>query len=193
MSIRWRIKNVMRRGRPQKTSRSAWIQAAVELLGEDGIDGVSVEALARQLGVTKGGFYGHFEDRAALLNAILEAWEKTGTQSIIDSVDAIHGKHGDRTEALWDRATRDGIAPELAIRDWARRDDDARAVVERVDRRRMAYLRQLFGELGFEGVDLEARCLLFYSLLIGDHFIVADHRRLSRKRVLARSRELLRC
>ena len=168
------------------------MRAAVRLLGEGGVDAVRVEALARELGVTKGGFYGHFEDRESLLEAILDGWEKVGTQSIIDAVDLLQASPAGRLEALWDLATSDGIEPELAIRDWARRDDDARAVVERVDRRRMAYLRGLFGELGFEGVELEARCLLFYSLLIGDHFIAADHKKLSRKRVLATCRELVR-
>jgi hypothetical protein len=36
---------------------------------------VQVEVLARPLGVTKGGFYGHFADRNALLGEMLDAWD----------------------------------------------------------------------------------------------------------------------
>ena len=35
-------------------------------MAEEGVDAVRVEAVARRIGVTKGGFYGHFADRQAL-------------------------------------------------------------------------------------------------------------------------------
>ncbi|WP_207939264.1 TetR/AcrR family transcriptional regulator [Actinomadura darangshiensis] len=39
-------------------------------------DAVRVEVLAQALDVTKGGFYGHFADRKALLAALLDTWER---------------------------------------------------------------------------------------------------------------------
>ena len=182
----------MARGRPQKISREQWLEAAAKLLGEGGVQAVRVEAVARELGVTKGGFYGHFEDRRELLDAVVALWVERGTEAIIEAVDAASGDAAKRSERLWELATTDSMAPELAIRDWARRDETVRAAVKQVDDRRMAYLRTLFGEMGFSGADREARCMLVYSLLIGDHFIAAGHRRLSRKRVLAECRKLLR-
>ena len=50
--------------------REPWIAAALECIAEGGIDAVRVEVLARDLGVTKGGFYWHFADREALLAAV---------------------------------------------------------------------------------------------------------------------------
>jgi AcrR family transcriptional regulator len=38
--------------------------------------------------VTKGSFYWHFEDRRALLEAMLEAWRARATNAIIDEVEA---------------------------------------------------------------------------------------------------------
>lgn len=159
------------------------MKAALSLLEEDGVDAVRVEAVARALGVTKGGFYGHFRDRAELLDAILAAWEHRGTEAIIMAADATDDP-STRVHRLWELATRDSFGPELAIRDWARRDESVKKVVERIDHRRMNYLRTLFGELGFRGIERESRCMLVYSLLIGDHFIVAGHPRTSRERVL---------
>src|SRR5215468_5560224 len=52
----------------------AWIKAGFAELARSGIEGVRVEVLAKQLGVTKGGFYRRFRDRAALLEAMLESW-----------------------------------------------------------------------------------------------------------------------
>jgi AcrR family transcriptional regulator len=47
-------------------SREDWIRAAGRRLAQGGAAAVAVEALARDLGVTKGSFYWHFRDRAAL-------------------------------------------------------------------------------------------------------------------------------
>ena len=57
-------------------SREEWIVAAIEALRSGGIDAVRIEVLARQLGVSRGSFYWHFEDRAELLATILARWEE---------------------------------------------------------------------------------------------------------------------
>ncbi|MEM1409502.1 MAG: helix-turn-helix domain-containing protein [Pseudomonadota bacterium] len=49
-----------------KHSREDWIRAAKSLLLSDGIDAVRVDRIAKTLGVTRGGFYGYFENRDAL-------------------------------------------------------------------------------------------------------------------------------
>ena len=48
-----------------------WIEAGLAELARSGVEGVRVEVLAKNLGVTKGGFYRRFRDRAALLDGIL--------------------------------------------------------------------------------------------------------------------------
>ncbi|MFX6226184.1 helix-turn-helix domain-containing protein, partial [Acinetobacter baumannii] len=48
-----------------------WTEAGFAELARSGIEGVRVEVLAKNLGVTKGGFYRRFRDRAALLEAML--------------------------------------------------------------------------------------------------------------------------
>lgn len=160
-------------------------------MAEEGVDAVRVEAVARRIGVTKGGFYGHFADRQALLSAIVAQWEDRGTEAIIAEIDEEHTDAAARAEALWERATRDGLAVELAIRDWARRDERIAETVARVDRRRMSYLRAIFADMGFKGIDREARCLMVYSLLIGDHFIALESRRYSRRGVLDACRRVV--
>src|SRR5215203_785743 len=60
-----------------------WVRAAYSAMTEGGIEAVAVEPLARKLGVTKGSFYWHFEDRKALLEATLGRWEKEFTEARI--------------------------------------------------------------------------------------------------------------
>lgn len=180
----------MPRKEPRK-SREAWIDAAVAALGERGVEAVRVEPLARRLGVTKGSFYWHFTDRAELLGAVLERWSVVGTDRFIEQVEAQGGDAPDRLRRLWALTSADALEPELAIRDWARRDPEVDARVRDVDDRRMAYLRSLFGARKLPRVEVEARCLLLYSLLIGNSFIQGSHGRLGRARVLDEALRLL--
>ncbi|WP_374223847.1 hypothetical protein [Streptomyces sp. ISL-11] len=82
-----------------------------------------------------------------------------------------------------------GTTADLAIRDWARRDETVAQRLRRVDNRRMEYLRSLFG--AFCPDDVEVRCMLAFSLRIGDHFVAADHGARSRAEVMELTRRWL--
>jgi AcrR family transcriptional regulator len=153
-----------------RTPRNAWVEAALRALSEGGPDAVRVEALAATLGVTKGGFYWHFKNRAALLDEMLDAWEASMTEAVFARVDRHAGDARERLRHLFALAPSADFAVELAIRDWSRRD---RAVARRmrgVDTRRMAWIRTLFAEF-CDDEEAGARTMLAYSLLIGAFFI----------------------
>ena len=74
---------------------------------------------------------------------------------------------------------------DLAIRDWARRDPAVAARLRRVDNQRMGFLRARFAEFVDDEAEVEARAMLSFSLLIGNHFMAADHGPRPRSEVLA--------
>lgn len=170
-----------------RTPRSAWIGEGLKALAAGGPDAVRVEALARALGVTKGGFYWHFADRGALLQAMLDAWERVGIDDVIERVDAEAGDGRTKLRRLFAVASEYGdfIGIDLAIRDWARRDPGVAERLRHGDTRRMDYMRGLFAEFCDDEEDVEARCVLTFSLFTGFHFIAADHGARSRADVLA--------
>jgi hypothetical protein len=55
----------------------------------------------------------------------------------------------------------------------------------------MKYLRRVFGALGGDEGEVEARCLMALSPWIGNHFLVADREVRSRAEVLERAARLL--
>jgi hypothetical protein len=73
---------------------------------------------------------------------------------------------------------------ELALRDWARHDDGVAERLSRVDNRRMAYMRSLFGAFCVDENDVEVRCMLVFSLFVGSYFVAAQHREKTRSQVL---------
>ena len=165
---------------PTRTPRGTWIEAGLRALAAGGPDAVRIEPLAKALGVTRGGFYWHFADRDALLAEMLDTWERATTDEVIGRVEREGGDPAARLLRL-SRLTSPGVvAVDLAVRDWARREQAVAGRLRRIDNRRMAYLRSLFALLGLGAGEVETRCLLYYSLLIGNHFIAGEHGTLSR-------------
>src|SRR5215212_3281436 len=171
---------------PTRTPRSSWVEEGLRALAAGGPDAVRIEALAQTLGVTRGGFYWHFDHRRALLDEILDAWERLSVDEVIQRVDAEGGGARAKLRLLsaLAGASDEPLLIDLAVRDWARRDQRVGERLRRVDNRRMDYLRSLFGALSPDADEVEARCLVFYSLWIGSHFIAADHGARSRADVL---------
>src|SRR5206468_12890177 len=70
-----------------RTRRTRWIEEGLRALGVGGPDAVRIEKLAQALGVTKGGFYWHFDDRRALLEEMLDAWERVMVDEVIEHLE----------------------------------------------------------------------------------------------------------
>jgi AcrR family transcriptional regulator len=169
-----------------RTPRGRWVDQGLRALASGGPDAVRIEALAKTLRVTKGGFYWHFEDRQALLDEMLDTWERVSIDDVIEHVEADGGDAKTRLRRLFAVASssrRLGKA-DLAVRDWARRDMKVAARLRRVDNRRMEYMRSLFRGLSPDEDDVEARCVLAMALFIGSPFMAADHGTRSRAEVV---------
>ena len=164
---------------PTRTPRTSWIEEGLRALGIGGPDAVRIEALAQTLGVSKGGFYWHFDDRRALLEEMLDAWERVVIDEAINRVEREGGDARAKLQRLFalasSREARALGSIDLAVRDWARRDRAVARRLRRVDDRRMEYMRSLFAAFCPDDGEVEARCLLALSLFIGTRFIAADH------------------
>jgi AcrR family transcriptional regulator len=174
----------------RKTPPEAWVDAGLTALAEGGPDAIRIEALAASLGVSKGGFYGDFADRNALVERVLDTWEQAVVDDVISRIENTDDDPRTKLRHLFDLA-RDrggvaarGLAVELAIRDWARRSPSVSERLRGVDDRRMAYLRTLFRQISIDENDAEARSFLVLSLFVGNSLITAEHDGRSRREVI---------
>jgi len=165
---------------PSKTprlSRQAWIEAALDALAEGGLNAIRVEALAKRLNVTKGGFYWHFRDRSDLCAAVLEHW-RSGRREVIDRQTRLEEGDDPRESlkgllGLYAAARNEkGRSIELAIRDWARRDTQAAGVVAQVDEYRLERVGGLFKAAGCGDEEALDRAYLFYAYVFGESLLV---------------------
>ncbi|MCA9705875.1 MAG: TetR/AcrR family transcriptional regulator [Myxococcales bacterium] len=154
-----------------RLDRNDWIRTAFDALCEGGVDEVRISTLCAALGVTKGSFYWHFDDRDALLRAMLEGWERVGTEEIIEALDGAEGTAAERLRRLVGAAFGESSRAdriEAAIRAWASRDEAAAATVARVDARRLAYVRDLLRGAGVSRAIATHRSAILYRTLIGE-------------------------
>jgi AcrR family transcriptional regulator len=172
-----------------------WIEAGLAEIARSGVDGVRVEVLAKKLGVTKGGFYRRFSDRAALLEGMLQNWS-AGRIAAIEQQTSLDGATArDRLKALIrlysERMNTEGMAVELAIRQWARSDEAAANAVAGVDAARLKNVGHLYRATGLAAEAADAQAFLFYCFIFGQSLLFLERGPRKRAQLIAKSAEKL--
>ena len=128
----------------RQLDRESWMRAARLVLLKRGPHRISVEGLARTLGVTKGSFYWHFRDRGDLLESLLREWEEESALL----ADAI--RDGQSLTAIVPEIRRRTLASErgdwpsdAAVFAWATMDPLVARRVNRAEEERMHLFRTL--------------------------------------------------
>ncbi len=165
-------------GKAAKT-QSDWLVEALTTLAREGVVGVSVDNIARSMGVTKGSFYWHFKDREELINRLLEHWETELTDKIDAHLSHLHGRPAERLLALLEFiAENETNRCDASMRAWALHDERVATVIRRVDRKRLAYVRDLFLKMGFPAEEAGMRSRMSYYYVVGEHTALPDERTL---------------
>ena len=144
-----------------RLSREAWLQQALDILAEDP-EHLRIDELAERLGVSKGSFYWHFENRSEFILAMAEFWRDSNTLAVIEAVDAAHQSAEDRLYALMKQLLEsDAARYDLAVRAWARHEPNILPVIREVDSLRTKMVRSIFDDMGFDGPEAQMRTRLF--------------------------------
>lgn len=148
-------------------SKDDWARAALMAIADSGTTAVAVEPIAARLGATKGSFYWHFPNRAALVATALELWEQRATDAVITELsgvaDPIERLRGVCAAAFSD--DEDGRADAALLASSG--DPTVGPIVRRVTQRRVAFLQALFADMGLGPEEAEDRGRLAYSAYIG--------------------------
>ena len=183
-----------KRGRgPGRTTREDWLRVALEVLVSDGIDAVRVLDLARKLDCARSSFYWYFDNRDALLDALLEHWQATNTKALVESAEAPAESIDFAVAHLMARWVGPGqfdTPLDLALRDWSRRSERVRRAVQASDAARIAAIAGMFARFGYPGPEAEVRGQILYFHQFG--YDALDRREDWQTR-LSRSRDYLYC
>ena len=149
---------------PRRTADD-WLEAAYARFHAEGLAGIRVEAIARDLGSTKGSFYWHFADRAALVAAVMERWELDETESFIVEADRAPDPRT-RLEVLFAAVARRRAPGEQRLYSDAV-EQGVGDVVARVTERRVSYVAAALEELGVAPDEARRRGLSAVALVLG--------------------------
>ena len=153
-----------------KVTRDDWLRAAMTALIEDGSDQVKVMTLGARLGVSRSSFYWYFQSRQDLLDALLDHWMRTNTAAVVAHAEM---PADTITQAVCQvflgfvTPRHFDIRLDFAVRDWARRCLDIRAVVEASDGKRLEALTAMFARYGYGKDDAATRARVLYYMQIG--------------------------
>ncbi|MDA3921427.1 MAG: TetR/AcrR family transcriptional regulator [Salinisphaera sp.] len=155
-------------------SSQDWAEAALNAIGDRGVEAVAVEPLARALGVTKGSFYWHFPNRDALLSAALQLWEARETDEVLARVAQETNPRARIKRLVTEvntsrRASRVYLALSNATKPAFVRD-----YVERVSQRRLSFITDCYGALGLSAERARQWALQTYSVFLGSLQIRRD-------------------
>lgn len=149
-----------------RLSREDWLEQGLITLAESGVDALTIEAMCQLMGVTKGSFYHHFQNRQAFLEAVLSHWEDKFTKQFIAfSQEGLTAQ--EKLARLHQRVVEDYGTYEVNIRAWAQVDPFARDYQERVDQQRLNFLFELQKDLYQSEDDARTMAQLQYAALIG--------------------------
>lgn len=152
---------------PRRFRRSDWLDLGLTALAEQGPSGLTIEALCRRAGKTKGSFYAHFPAIEAYLAALAGHWRETHTLRLMQEVDK-GGAAQDRLIALDRMALALDMRVEQGMRRLAQLDASVAATCAEVDRERIGYLVRLHGESGrFTPDEALALARVEYAAFIG--------------------------
>ena len=160
----------MESAQKQKVPEQAWLDAAYQLLTESGVEAVKVMPLAKKLGVARTGFYWHFKDRDALLEAMIYRWEEKNTGTLVARAEAYAESIVEAVFNLFDCWLDNELfdAPlELAIRNWARNDAALQTRLDAADTERRRALTQMFIRHGYDPEQALVRAMTMIYTQIG--------------------------
>lgn len=153
-------------GKPTKgrVSKAQWLEAGLKALESGGVEKLRVESLAKDLAISKSGFYWHFRDREHLLSEMQDYWQHEFTNTAAYSPMIQNSGPLDRLRILATMIREHNLTRyDLAFLAWAEHDENVRKTVEDVLQVRMDTVRVAFAELGYNGIDLEVRAQTFVS------------------------------
>jgi AcrR family transcriptional regulator len=147
-----------------------WLDAAYVELIDRGVDAVRIMTLADRVKLSRTSFYWFFDDREALLEALLALWREKNTGCIVKQATAYAESV---TEALlnvmdcWFKPELFDSKFEFAVRSWALQSPEVAADILRADKIRLDALAALFVRHDHPPAAADVRARTVYLTQIG--------------------------
>lgn len=151
-------------------SREGWLEVGYQALIDGGVDAVKILPLAKRLNLARTSFYWFFEDREALLAALIDGWEQRTTKPLVDAT----SRYAETvSEAMLNVLTCFLAANtfdsrlEFAVRSWALQDEGVADRVKAADEARLQAIAAMLVKWGNHPDEADIRARTVYLVQIG--------------------------
>ncbi|MFP4539269.1 MAG: TetR/AcrR family transcriptional regulator [Dichotomicrobium sp.] len=161
----------------QRGTRELWLDAAYEALVEGGVEAVRVMPLAENLSVSRTSFYWHFDDRDALLNALIAHWRDKNTGNLIRQTRLFAETICEAVLNLFDCWIDPDLFDarlEFAMRNWSQSSAELKETFRETDRERIEAIRDMFARFDFDPYQADIRANAIYLTQVGYISIEAE-------------------
>lgn len=149
-------------------TKEQWIEAGLETLRVKGYSELSIVKLAKSLGVTRGSFYYHFKSLNELIDEMIASWEEIIVNQGFDKTFTNKDDPISEFHNLIDYVTHLSDRLDLVFRQWAPSNAHVRAHMERLDKKRLARLTELFQRLAKDDHKGKILAQLAFNAYIGN-------------------------
>ena len=172
-----------------------WVEAGFTELARSGVEGVRVEVLAKNLASPRAASTAASPTAPRCSRPCWMHWREGRSASIAQQTSLDGQEPRERLRAVIqlysERLNPEGMAIELAIRQWARSDESAAAAVASVDAARLRHVAELYRATGLEAEEAEAQAFLFYCFIFGQSLLFVERGPRKRSQLVAKSAEKL--
>lgn len=149
-----------------RKSKENWLEIGMKTLGEVGVNGLTIEGMASDMGLTKGSFYHHFRNRDDFKRQLVTYWAAQYLSTAADLPDDL----GEPLELL-DQIMRETFnlitEPEVAVRAWAQQDEWVGDYVQKVDAVRREFVSNVFRRVTGDEEKAQLMADMLFTVLIG--------------------------
>ena len=142
----------------QKMTREEWLDRALVIINHQHFGTLRIDRLVRVMGVTKGSFYWHFESRKDFIVKLIEHWDKTFTENVIEHIESLTGNPKECLLELMLFITDNQLAQyDFAIHALAQNEPEAFPLIKEVLNKRITFVASLFSAMGFKKDEVKLR------------------------------------
>lgn len=149
-----------------RRSREDWLESGIKILGEAGVNGLTIERMAAEMSLTKGSFYHHFRSMDDFKRQLVAYW---ATQYLSISTD-LPDNPRERIRLL-DRIMSEAFnpitEPEMAVRAWAQQAEWVGNYVQKVDAVRHEFVLRVFKSVSVNEEEAQLMADVLFTMLIG--------------------------
>jgi AcrR family transcriptional regulator len=166
--------------------------AALRALRTEGPKGLNIQALARELNISKTSFYWHFKDKAELVNALISLWRHEFTETVTENVELRNSPPKQRLAKAMKLIDEFDLGNyDSSFRILARTEPHVAKALRETNKLRLEFAGNAFAELGFSGDSLACRAALWVGYQSTERHVFPEFSAKKRKALSKERLELL--